>query len=299
MVSILKNNIVTEQINIERQKVGLRRDIMQINNTISFELKRNFRRFIVLLIVYAGIFFLSLLMNELLYDLMGEFAPTDSISLMQNYIGQFFILALIISAAMFGGSIIAEDFYRQTGNLLFPKISKTRLLVGRLISRYILNALCILFFYVLVATTSFIKYQEVDLKIFYSIGWALLYSFVLLCFVSFLSSFMKNTSFTIITSILFLLIVMQMVPVILSYSGVVENNEIPMFFIFSYFGNIISECLNMPAVRYETITHPPALEYSQWSTPSEFGAALGMIIYIIIFLTLAYILYQRRQSKSE
>jgi len=230
---------------------------------------------------------------------MGEFAPTDSISLMQNYIGQFFILALIISAAMFGGSIIAEDFYRQTGNLLFPKISKTRLLVGRLISRYILNALCILFFYILVASTSFIKYQEVDLKIFYSIGWALLYSFVLLCFVSFLSSFMKNTSFTIITSILFLLIVMQMVPVILSYSGVVENNEIPMFFIFSYFGNIISECLNMPAIRYETITHPPALEYSQWSTPSELGAALGMIIYIIIFLTLAYILYQRRQSKSE
>ena len=85
----------------------------------------------------------------------------------------------------------------------------------------------------------------------------------------------------------------------LNYSGATDNNEIPMFFIFSYFGNIISECLNMPTIRYETVTHPPALEYSTWVTPSELGAAVGMITYIIIFLTLAYILYQRRQSKSE
>ncbi|MBY9006554.1 MAG: ABC transporter permease [Candidatus Lokiarchaeota archaeon] len=299
---IKRDEKLIKELEISRQKVGLRRDFMQISNTITFDLKRNINKLYVMLFVYLGIFLLSLLMNELLSGLMGLLAPTDSATLMVNYVGEFFTMALIISTATFGGSIIAEDFYRQTGNLLFPKISKTRLLIGRLISRYALNALCIIFFYTLVYILAFIKYGEVSTTIIYSFGWALLYSFVLLTFVTFLSSFMKNTSFTIITSILMLLLVMGMIPMILSFSGVTENNEIPMFFIFSYFGTIISGSLNMPDNRFVTqLLGPPGHEFevSSWITPSEFGAALGMIIYIVIFLILTYILYQRRQSKGE
>jgi ABC-type transport system involved in multi-copper enzyme maturation permease subunit len=286
----------------DRQKAGLRRDFIQLGDTITFELKKNLKKLYTMLLVYLGIFFLSFLLNEFLWDLMGDIAPADSASLMKNYIGGWFSMALLISTATFGGSIIAEDFYRQTGNLLFPKISKTRLLMGRLIANYMLNAVCIVFFYLLVSITTFIKYGEVANTIFYSIGWALLYTLVLLSFITFLSSFMKNTSFTIITSILIVLIVMEMIPFILNYSGVTENNEIPMYFLFNYFGYIISESLAMPTQRYITeMGGPPGsqMEYSYWVTPSEIGAAIGMIMYIIIFLSLSYIFYQRRQSKGE
>jgi hypothetical protein len=113
---------------------------------------------------------------------------------------------------------------------------------------------------------------------------------------------MKNTSFTIITSIFLLLIVMEMVWFILNYSGVTKNNEIPMFFLFNYFGYIISESLDMPTERYITsMEGPPGaeMEISYWLTPNELTAAVGMIIYIMIFLSLAYIIYRRRQSKGE
>ncbi|MBY9006556.1 MAG: hypothetical protein KGD63_07335 [Candidatus Lokiarchaeota archaeon] len=302
VVGLKQEEYRIQKLEITRQKVGLRRDFMQISNTVTFELKKNSKKLYVMLFLYFSIFFLSFLMNEFLLDLMGEVAPTGSATLMKNYIIGFFPMALLISTAAFGGSIIAEDFSRQTGNLLFPKISKTRLLIGRLISNYILNSLCITFFYILVSITALIKYGEVNTAIFYSIGWALLYTLVLLSFVTFLSSFMKNTSFTIITSIFMLLIVMEMIPFILNYSGVTKNNETPMFFVFSYFGYIIGESLEMPIARYTTdLQGPPGAQFeiSTWLTPNEFGAALGMIIYITIFLIFSYILYQRRQSKGE
>ena len=297
-----QEEISYKDLEIERQKIGIKRDFIQIKDTITFELKRNFQKLLVMLFVYLGIFLLYFLLNTFQLELMGEATPTESTSFMSNYVAEFFTLALIISVATFGGSIIAEDFYRQTGNLLFPKISKTRLLIGRLIARYILNTLCILFFYSLVCLITFIKFGEVSYKIFYSISWALLYSFVVLSFITFLSSFMKNTSFTIITSILILLIVFAMIPVILSLAGVLKNNEIPMFFIFSYFGNIISASLAMPTERFITeLQGPPGygFEISYWITPSELGAAIGMIIYFTIFLVLTYIIYSRRQCKGE
>ncbi|MFX1322100.1 MAG: ABC transporter permease [Promethearchaeota archaeon] len=299
---VTKQKFRLQELEIDRQKAGLRRDLIQIGDTVKFELKKNVKKLYLMLFVYFGIFFLSFLLNEFLSDLMGEVAPNNSATLMKNYIGGWFSMSLLISTAAFGGSIIAEDFYRQTGNLLFPKTSKTRLLIGRLISNYILNGVCITFFYTLVSITAFIKYGEVSITIFYSIGWSLLYAFVLLSFITFLSSFMKSTSFTIITSIFLLLIVMEMIPFILNYSGVTKNNEIPMFFLFNYFGYIISESLEMPTERYITsMEGPPGaeMEYSYWLTPNEFTAAIGMIIYIIIFLSLSYIIYRRRQSKGE
>ena len=299
---LVEEELSIQQLEIIRQRVGLRRNFMQLGNTIKFELRKNLKKLYIMLFVYLGIFFLSFLLNEFLLDLMGEIAPTDSATLMKNYIGGWFSMALLISTAAFGGSIIAEDFYRQTGNLLFPKISKARLLLGRLISNYMLNAICIAFFYSLVSITTFLKYGELSTTIFYSIGWALLYALVLLSFITFLSSFMKNTSFTIITSIFTVFIVMEMIPFILNYSGVTENNEIPMYFLFNYLGYIVSESLAMPTQRYITeMQGPPGvqMEYSYWITPSELGAAIGMIIYIVTFLSLSYLLYRRRQSKGE
>ncbi len=291
-----------EDTELERQKIGIRRDLIQIADTITFELKKNLKKLYVMLFVYFSLFMLSFAMNEFLWDLMGEFAPTNSATLMSNYIGGFFTMALLISCATFAGPIIAEDFYRQTGNLLFPKITKSKLLIGRLVSNYILNAICIVFFYTLVSIVAFIKYGEVSTTIFNSIGWALLYTMVLISFVTFLSSFMKNASFTIITSIFFVLIIMEMIPFILAYSGVLKNNETPMFFLFNYFGLIIGQSLAMPIERYGPLPQGGfggGEEIKTWLTPNELGALLGMIIYILFFLSFAYIIYRSRQSKGE
>jgi len=291
--------IIVKDMDADKEKAGLKRNISQIGNTITFEFKRNLRNFIIMLIVFTSVFFLLLLISEL--QLAQDVAlPNDPVDYVGDYLTQFFGFLIIISASLFGGSIIVEDFKKQTGNLLFPKISKTRLLIGRLTSRYTLNAICVIFYYVLIGTVSFIKYTEIPINLWVSLGWALLYTFTILTFVTFMSSIMRSTSATIIVSILFLLIVFHIITMILRFAGLTME---PLF-LLTYYEGIISGSLSMPNPRYAEIMRPTPgggepVTFTQWLTPTEPAALIGMVIYATVFLILVYFIYQRRQSKSE
>ncbi|MFW9882611.1 MAG: hypothetical protein ACFFG0_56840 [Candidatus Thorarchaeota archaeon] len=62
-------------------------------------------------------------------------------------------------------------------------------------------------------------------------------------FMTMLSSFMKNTSMTIISGILTTLIVFEMVSMFLSRSGLLDKSDLPMLFILTYYLKIIPESL--------------------------------------------------------
>jgi len=291
--------IIVKDMDVDRKKVGLKRNISQIGNTIAFEFRKNLKNFIIMLIIFTSVFFLLLLISEL--QLAQDVAlPSDPIHYVDDYLTEFFGFLIIISASLFGGSIIVEDFKKQTGNLLFPKISKTRLLIGRLTSRYTLNAICVSIYYVLAGIVTFAKYSEIPINLWASLGWALLYTFTILTFVTFMSSIMRSTSATIIVSILFLLIVFNIITMILRFAGVTME---PLF-ILTYYQGIISGSLAMPNPRYADMFMPTPgggdpVAFSVWLTPTEPAALIGMLIYASLFLVFAYLIYQRRQSKSE
>ncbi|MFX1453553.1 MAG: hypothetical protein ACFFCM_22170, partial [Promethearchaeota archaeon] len=104
---------------LEKGKVGIKRYVTQIIDTINFEIKRNWKTFIIMLIVYFAIFLLNFLIIEI-REMQGVELPEENLDYIDNYFG-FFGILIIISTATFGGGIIAEDFQKQTGNLLFPK----------------------------------------------------------------------------------------------------------------------------------------------------------------------------------
>ena len=291
--------IVVKEKDVDRENPGLKRNISQIGNTIAFEFKRNLKNFILMLFVFSLVFFVILLISEL--QLAQDVAlPNDPVEYIDDYLTQFFGFLIIISASLFGGSIIVEDFQKQTGNLLFPKISKTRLLIGRLTSRYILNAICVSFYYVLISIITFAKYSEIPITLWASLVWALLYTLSLLIFVTFMSSIMRSTSAAIISSILFLLIVFNMITMILRFAGL----TIEPLYLLTYYEGIITGSLSIPNPRYIEITMPAPgtgefVTFTQWLTPTELAALIGMLIYICVLLVSAYFIYQRRQSKSE
>ncbi|MFW9987838.1 MAG: ABC transporter permease [Candidatus Odinarchaeota archaeon] len=291
----------TEIILVEKQKVGLRRDLTQIFDTTTFELKKNIKSFIMILFIFVGIFAIYLIVSELQY-MQDVPLPEDPIDYIKSYMDMFGFLALL-SAAGFAGSIIAEDFHRQTGNLLFPKINKIRLLIGRVISKYGLNAICVSIYYILVGTMTFIKYGEIPLVLWGSLGWALLYTFMIFSFVTLMSSLMKSTAISIIVSILLLLMVFSLITSILSFAGV----ETEPLYILTYYEGIITASLDMPDIRYQEIRMPIGsggsggefATFRTWITPTEIVALIGMLIFTSVFLVLAYLRFRQRQSKSE
>ena len=301
-MTLESEQIETDIMLIEKQKAGVRRDFTQIFNTVTFEFKRFFKNFILMLLLFLGIFTIFLVVQEL-QALQDVPLPEDPIDYINSYMSMFGFM-VILSAAGFAGSIIAEDFHRQTGNLIFPKISKTRLLIGRVISRYALNAICVCFYYILVGVITFIKYEEIPLVLWGSMGWALLYTFMIFSFVTLMSSIMKSTAISIIVSILFMLIVFNMISMILRFAGL----ETEPLFIPTYYEGIITASMAMPDPRYTEIRMPTGpgnqgdgefATFLLWITPTATAALIGILFFTAIFLGLAYFMYKRRQSKSE
>jgi ABC-type transport system involved in multi-copper enzyme maturation permease subunit len=294
----LQETILIKGNSIEREKAGLKRNFTQIGNTITFEFKRNLKNFIIILAVYTLIFFLFFLIGELQWG-AGVSLPSESVDYVADYLGTLFGFLILISSSLFAGSIIVEDFRKQTGNLLFPKISKTRLLIGRLISRFSLNAICISFYYVLISIITFTKYGEIPIEIWLSLIWAVFYAFTMFSFVTFMSSIMRSTATAIIVSILFLLIGFNIITMILRFAGL----EFEPLFLLTYYEGIISGILSMPDPRYIEMVFPgpgggDPITFIQWLTPTWEVAAIGMSIYSGVLLVLAYFIYKRRQSKN-
>ena len=285
----------------ERTKTGTKRSILQVRKTITFEFSRNGRRAITSLIISLAIFALTLII-QIIQENQGAPVTDDPAQYFLGYLFMVDFLILII-AATFGGSIIAEDFEKQTGNLLFPKITKDRLLVGRIIARYIYSMAAVTFYYVLVAITTFIKYEGIPKIIWGSLGWALLYTFALLSFVTMFSALMKRSSTAMVSSILIVLMVFQLLTMILMYTGV----TVEPFFMLTYYANIIRSWFNMPAddQRFTEFSFQggpggqmtDGNTYMSWSTPSAEGAIIGMLVYSAICLMIAYLVFRRRQNK--
>ena len=284
---------------VHRMNVGMKYDLIQIHKTVKFEFRKNIKKYFTTTFLSFLIYLLTLAIN-IASENGGAEAPASPAEYIQSYFTMIDFVIIII-AMNFAGSIIAEDFEKQTGNLLFPKISKERLLIGRIIARYALAILSLLTFYILIAGTTAVKYEEsLPSEIWLSFGWASLYLFSIMAFVTFLSSIAKRTSGAMIGSFIILLMVFQLVSTLLMFAGV----ESEPLYILTYYSGIISACFNMPADRsiikhFRTRDGSVGDTYLSWITPSVQGAAIGMILYALVFLTIAYLFYKRRQSKSE
>ena len=290
----LKARVHVEE-QLTHQGIGTKRALTQITDTITFEFKKNFKKTLINMILFTTIFLLFLIIQEY-REAQGVEKPAEALDYLLSYLMMVDLL-IYISASSYGGSAIAADFEKQTGNLLFPKISKDRLIIGRSIGLYLMNAFVVLYYYLLIAITTFIKYDALPKEIWQSLGWALLFTFTVLSFVIFLSSFMKSTAAAVVFAIMLFLIIFSIITQIMWITTTKEP-----IWIITYYGSIILQSVDMPDPRYTDIPIPisetESLTMRMWLTPAANYALGGMIIYGVISLVLAYFIFKRRQSKG-
>ena len=296
---------ILQQINpnITRVKPGLKRSRIQIVKTIKYEIHRNFSKLISTTIFTSLLFLLFFAMNQAL-EAGGADIPANTTEYVKIFM-KIVSMVINIIAISFAGSIISEDFEKQTGNLIFPKIPKKRLLVGRVIARYFLASIALLSFFLLVAGITSFKYEEsLPVEFWQAFGWSELYLFAVMAFVTLFSSIMKKSLTAMILSFMMMLMIFTTLITLTAYLGVTSEP----FYYLTYYSNIILSCFNMPANRQiarSFVAGPPGtpvgeneLTYMTWSTPSVTGAFWGMIIYSIVCLTLSYFLFKRRQNSN-
>lgn len=256
-------------------------------------MKRNWKKFIIFIIIISLIAFL---LGTLPYLLIPENTlSTSQISYMNNALG-FINFILIFSVCFFFGGIICGEYQEKTGYIVFPKINKFKLIVGKYLGNLTLNIGVIGFYYLLTTMTTMYFYGlPIYFKLFQSFGIAVLYILAVSGFVTLFSSFLKSVNMTIVATILILLIGFSIVDSIFTLSLPDFEPLYSLDFISRLITGVITK--NFPdsrSGRYNDF-EVQGFKFRQWLYPSIEGGIIVLLIYMIASLSLAAYLFKKRQ----
>jgi len=262
--------------------------IKPIYHTYIFEFKKQWKKFLIFLIISVLIpLLLGLLPNALLPG--NPLAATQAEYFSSNQ--AFLTFLLIFANCFFFSGIICREYDKQTGFILFPKINKYKLITGKFLANYTLVVGITAAYYYTLATLGIYYYGlPITSKFLQSFGIALLYILAVSSFVTFFSAIMPKVTLVIVTTILILLIGFNMYAQI----SALFIPDVEPIFSLQYAGNLISNVLDFPEVRY-TEFEIMGFKFRTWLTPALDAGILVMLIYTGVFLILSAIIFKRKQ----
>jgi len=273
--------------------------IKPILYTIIFEIKKQRKKFyffslVAIIVAFLLGYILPLIPTYLLPDTQAEFFSNGL---------QFISFITLFAACLFFSGIICSEFDKKTGFIVFPKINKYKLIIGKYFGNLILVITIISIYYFILGLLGFFYYGgPINIRFFYSYGIAVLYIIVLSSFVTFFSSFMRSVNLTIISTLLILLIGFNIADQIIT---LIFADSFEPLYSLAYLGSLITGILEypFPDPRYSEFSFsgmgPGGMggdfAFGQWVTPSiEMGITL-LLVYIVVYFLLAAYLFKRRQ----
>ena len=273
--------------------------ISPIYHTIIFEMKKQKKKlyfFTVITILIAVLtgYILHLFPEYLLPQTQAEFYSSGL---------TFISFITLFAACLFFSGIICSEFNKKTGFIIFPKINKYKLIIGKYFGNLILVVFIVVIFYFILGLFGFLYYGgPINIRIFYSFGFAVLYVIALSSFVTLFSSFMKNVNITIIITLIILLMGFNIADQIIT---LIFADAFEPLYSLAYLGNLISSILQnpFPDPRYVEFSFGgmgPGMmggnfTFGSWVTPSIFMGTTLLLVYIVGCFLLAALLFKRRQ----
>ncbi len=268
---------------------GRGRMFQQIGEVIRFDGLRNIKKTASLAVIFVVAFWFTSITS------IQRDPPAEAVHYMALCLPVLCQFLLPMAVITFGASIIVEDFEKKTGSLLFPKISRSRLLFGRYVVRLAGGSLATGVFYILLAIATAIEYGGVPEALWGSLGWAILYLHLLLSLMTLLSAVLNRLATTIVAGAVLVFYAFTA----LLYTPIAQNPTLEPVFLLAYFGKIVYACLDMPDLRFiEYISPSGELMSVEWLTPSAAGTVLFVALYTVIFLALAVLIYHRKEVKN-
>ncbi|NHJ24772.1 MAG: ABC transporter permease [Candidatus Lokiarchaeota archaeon] len=273
--------------------------IKPIIDTMFFEMKKQKKKFyfffiVAILVDLLVCYLLQLIPGNVLSDTQAGFFSTGL---------NFISFLTLFAACLFFSGIICSEFDKKTGFILFPKINKYKLILGKYLGNLILVVAIVTIYYFILGLFGFYYYGgPINVRIFYSYGFAILYVIALSSFVTLFSSFLRSETITIIISLIILLIGLNIADQIIT---LIFKDAFEPLYSLSYLSNLITSVLEnpFPNPRYVEFSFGGMgpggfggnFTFGTWITPSiEMGTTL-LIVYIVAFFALAALLFKRRQ----
>ncbi|MFQ5909651.1 MAG: ABC transporter permease [Thermoplasmata archaeon] len=264
-------------------------DFEQYATVVRYELFRYIRRkrlWGILAIVFI-IFFLILLVPPS----FGVDYPREFSMYAQVYLGFTGILVLLC-ATFFGSDSLVSEFQNKTGYVIFPNpVKRLTIGLGKFTASMIASVLVVAVYYGLIALFVGGIYKTVSVEFAFSFLLALLYLCAAMSVAYLISAAMKGTmGSTLLTFFLFLLI-LPIIEGILFFVGVK-----PWYFI-TFAGGTISYIMQVPYPQdttYQVPMGPNQVTFYEFY-PEVWVSIVVLIVYIILCLIPAFLLFRRRE----
>jgi len=216
---------------------------------------------------------------------------------------KFFILFV---SCFFFSDIVCSEFTLKTGYIMFPKINRYKLIVGKYIANLSIIIFLLILHYLTLNISVMIIYESVILEWVISLGIAIMYAITLSAFILLFSTIIPKVNLTIILIILIYFIGFT----ILEQVFTAVNQELEPIFSLNYIGNLINHVVpgGLPNyqlyrgqlpwgqrwnwVYYAGDTLPPV---KLWLTPTIEVAILIMSFYIALFFLLTFLVLKRKE----
>ena len=254
--------------------------------TIYLELKLQKLKFIIISSISIILFILTGLIPYLSISTHPGLPPNQAEYFFSGIM--FYLFMVIISVGIFFSGLICTEYQKKTGLTVFPLINKLKLIIGKFIANYIVVIAISIIYYSFMGIFSYYFYGGPTLyTIFISFSFLILYLLALASITTFVSSLMPSPLpvFAIITG--YLLLGGYVIDPLLRSLG--ANLE-PIYSI-SYLYYIVQYTIypNFAAIeRFD--------EYSKiWWFPTAESATIMLIIYAIVFFSLAYLIFKSKQ----
>jgi len=276
---------------VEQVFEGVYYEVKPITHAFVFELKQQWKKFVSFSILsFVIVFLMSFVMYALEPTSLLPDTQTDFLNSGLTFLSMFI---LIFAACFFFSGIICTEFDKKTGYIIFPKINKFKLIIGKYIGNLMLIIGVVAIYYITLGLFCWYYYGvSVNLLFLASFAIAIVYVIAVSSFVTLFSSFMKSVNMTIISTILILFIGFTMADQLIT----VFLPDVEPIYSIQYASNLISSILTQPFPdpRYTDITMRD-FTVRTWITPTiEIGMTV-LVIYMITSLILASIIFKRRQ----
>jgi len=208
----------------------------------------------------------------------------------------YFRFFLIFVSCFFFSDIVCSEFSKKTGYIMFPKITKYKLFVGKFVANLNMIIILVILYYLTMNFSTMVIYDTIIPESYISLGIAIIYTITLSTLILFLSSIIPTVNFTTVTVVLIYLIGFP----ILEQALTAINQDIEPIFSLSYIGNLINHTIpgGLPVgqrwtwVYYAGDLLPPV---KLWLTPIIEVGILIMSLYIALLFLFTLLAIKRKE----
>lgn len=247
------------------------------------------RRFIGLLI-FSVLVSVAISVLVVHYEYSSLINETSS-DFMESFFAGLIITLSALVASFFGGDLASVDTGTEAGFFtLVQPIRRSVLFMGRYTAALISSFLVLLVYYLSGVFTSLYLYSSIPVQTGSSILLLFIFVMALLAFSSFFSSIFKSPLVGIILSIIFLILVFEILQGVIGNFGGIEP-----WFLVTFAGEITY----LVFIKYSTKSVTTFHHITTYTfNPPFYQAVIVMVSYILIFLLISLYIFTRKEIKG-